>query len=132
VIFRLKFATDAFLPALADPYAWIYKKAILDQDPHWYEKNILVSGPFKFASLRDRPIDKRGENPIYYHKVCLSRTAHRHLRRQARRIRVSMAFAADRAAMNFRPPACHCLTELTKALGDKITVQTSDCELWRG
>src|ERR1700741_2913866 len=31
VVFRLKFATDAFLPALADPYAWIYKKSILDQ-----------------------------------------------------------------------------------------------------
>jgi peptide/nickel transport system substrate-binding protein len=50
VVFRLKFATDAFLPALADPYARIYKKAILDQDPHWYEKNIMGSGPFKFAS----------------------------------------------------------------------------------
>ena len=27
VVFRLKFATAAFLPALADPYAFIYKKA---------------------------------------------------------------------------------------------------------
>src|SRR5262249_21699923 len=25
VVFRLKYATDAFLPALADPFAWIYK-----------------------------------------------------------------------------------------------------------
>src|SRR6266478_1523836 len=40
VVFRLKFATDAFLPALADPYAFIYKKAIIDKDPRWYEKNI--------------------------------------------------------------------------------------------
>src|SRR5439155_1703374 len=31
VVFRLKFATDAFLPALADPYAWIYSKAKLDK-----------------------------------------------------------------------------------------------------
>src|SRR5437764_9534007 len=38
VVFRLKFATSAFLPALADPYNWIYKKATLDKDPHWYEK----------------------------------------------------------------------------------------------
>src|SRR6516162_1417650 len=49
VIFRLKFATAAFLPALANPYGWIYKKAILDKDPRWYEKNIEGSGPFKFA-----------------------------------------------------------------------------------
>ncbi|HXA69765.1 MAG TPA: ABC transporter substrate-binding protein, partial [Stellaceae bacterium] len=33
VVFRLKFATGAFLPALADPFTWIYQKAILDKDP---------------------------------------------------------------------------------------------------
>jgi len=49
VVFHLKFATTAFLPALADPYNWIYEKKILDKDPHWYEKNIMGSGPFKFA-----------------------------------------------------------------------------------
>ncbi|MBV9967698.1 MAG: ABC transporter substrate-binding protein, partial [Alphaproteobacteria bacterium] len=49
VVFKLKFATDAFLPALADPYAWIYSKAKLDKDIHWYEKNIVGSGPFKFV-----------------------------------------------------------------------------------
>ena len=38
VVFRLKYATAAFLPALADPYAFIYKKEILDRDPHWYER----------------------------------------------------------------------------------------------
>jgi len=31
VVFHLKFATGAFLPALADPYAWIYKKEVLDR-----------------------------------------------------------------------------------------------------
>src|SRR5712692_120930 len=30
VVFQLKSATGAFLPALADPYNWIYKKANLD------------------------------------------------------------------------------------------------------
>src|SRR5882724_4103729 len=32
VVFRLKFATNAFIPALADPFTFIYKKAVLDQD----------------------------------------------------------------------------------------------------
>src|SRR5215472_8756384 len=41
VVFHLKFATSAFLPALADPFTWIYKKEILDKDPRWYEKNVL-------------------------------------------------------------------------------------------
>src|SRR5205085_4030178 len=50
VVIRLKYATSAFLPALADPFAFIYQKKVLDKNPHWYEKNILGSGPFKFAN----------------------------------------------------------------------------------
>ena len=52
VVFHLKFATAAFLPALADPYAFIYKKEILDRDPRWFEKNIMGSGPFRFRNIR--------------------------------------------------------------------------------
>ena len=68
VVFRLKFATDAFLPALADPYAWIYSKAKLDKDPHWYEKNIEGSGPFKFVAYDTGQSIKGERNPDYYHK----------------------------------------------------------------
>ncbi len=53
VVFHLKYATTAFLPALADPFGWIYEKKILDKDPHWYEKNIMGSGPFKFVGVDD-------------------------------------------------------------------------------
>ena len=52
VVFRLKFATIAFLPALADPFNFIYEKAKLDKNPRWYEKNILGSGPFKFVDYQ--------------------------------------------------------------------------------
>ena len=68
VIIHLKYATGAFLPALADPYNWIYQKKVLDQDVHWYEHNILGSGPFKFAGY-DVGQEIRGvRNPDYYHK----------------------------------------------------------------
>src|SRR5690242_1428025 len=50
VVFHLKFATNAFLPALADPFTFIYKAETLAKDPHWYEKNVLGSGPFKFVA----------------------------------------------------------------------------------
>src|SRR5215469_8444573 len=63
VVFHLKFATDAFIPALADPYAWIYKKEILDKDPHWYEKNILGSGPFRFVAYDTGQSIKGERNP---------------------------------------------------------------------
>ena len=68
VVFHLKFATSAFLPALADPYSWIYKKEILDKDPRWYEKNILGSGPFKFVDYQVGQSIKGVKNPDYYHK----------------------------------------------------------------
>jgi peptide/nickel transport system substrate-binding protein len=44
VVFHLKFATPAFLPAIASPFNWIYEKKILDKGPHWYEKNVMGSG----------------------------------------------------------------------------------------
>ena len=47
VVFRLKFATGAFLPALADPFAFFFEKRLLDADPHWYETHIMGSGPFR-------------------------------------------------------------------------------------
>ena len=68
VVFRLKFATTAFLPALADPFAFIYKKEILDKDPRWYEKNIMGSGPFKFVAYETGQSIKGVRNPDYYHK----------------------------------------------------------------
>src|SRR5271167_3638184 len=125
VVFRLKFATDAFLPALADPYAWIYKKAILDKDPHWYEKNILGSGPFKFVSYDIGQSIKGERNPDYYHKGLPYLDGFTGIFAEKQAIRVE-AIRADRAAIEFRglPPAS--VDELKKALGDKITVQTSD------
>ena len=67
VVFKLKFATLTFLPALADPYAYIYAKKKLDQDMHWYEKNIMGSGPFKLTEYQVGQSIKGERNPDYYH-----------------------------------------------------------------
>jgi peptide/nickel transport system substrate-binding protein len=121
VVFRLKFATSAFLPALADPFAYIYEKAILDKDPHWYEKNIMGSGPFKFVSYEAGQSIKGERNLSYYQPglpyldgfVGIFAT------------RID-AIRSDRASIEFRgfPPATR--DELVAALGDQITVQESD------
>src|SRR5205823_5610554 len=125
VIFRLKFATDAFLPALADPYAWIYSKAKLDKDLHWYEKNIEGSGPFKFVSYDTGQSIKGERNPDYYHKGLpyLDGFIGIYADKQVTRVE---AIRSDRAAIEFRgfPPAVR--DELVGALGDQITVQTGD------
>ena len=129
VVFRLKFATSAFLPALADPFAWIYKKEILDKDPHWYEKNIMGSGPFKFADYETgQSIKGRQRNPDYYHKGLPYLDGFTGIYADKQAIRVD-AIRGDRAAMEFRslPPSAR--DELAKELGDKISVQDERLEL---
>jgi peptide/nickel transport system substrate-binding protein len=125
VVFRLKFATNAFLPALADPYSWIYKKEILDKDPRWYEKNILGSGPFKFVDYQVGQSIKGIKNPDYYLKGLPRLDGFTGIYADKQAVRVD-AIRADRAAIEFRgfPPAVR--DELVGALGDKIAVQTSD------
>jgi peptide/nickel transport system substrate-binding protein len=125
VVFHLKFATAAFLPALADPFSWIYKKEILDKDPRWYEKNILGSGPFKFAAIETGQSIKGVKNPDYYHKGLPYLDGFTGIYADKQAVRVE-AIRSDRAAIEFRglPPAVR--DELVGALGDQITVQESD------
>jgi peptide/nickel transport system substrate-binding protein len=125
LVFRLKYATTTLLPALADPFAYIYQKAILDKDQHWYEKNILGSGPFKFVKYETGQSVTGERNPDYYHKGLpyLDGFTAIYAAKQATRVD---AIRGDRAAQEFRgmPPAAR--DQLKKDLGDKITVQESD------
>ncbi|HUI34600.1 MAG TPA: ABC transporter substrate-binding protein [Stellaceae bacterium] len=128
VVFHLKFATAAFLPALADPFAYIYEKKILDdpsKGPHWYEKNVMGSGPFYFVSYEAGQSIKGERNPNYYHKGLpyLDGFVGIYAPKQATRVD---AIRSDRAAIEFRglPPSA--VAELKQALGDQITVQESD------
>jgi len=125
VVFRLKYATAAFLPALADPYAFIYKKEILDRDPHWFEKNIMGSGPFRFTEYQLGQSISGVRNPDYYHKGLPYLDGFTGIYADKQATRVS-AIKGGRAAIEFRgfPPATR--DELVAALGDRLTVQESD------
>jgi peptide/nickel transport system substrate-binding protein len=125
VVFRLKFATNAFLPALADPFTFIYKKEILDRDPRWYEANILGSGPFKFAEYETGQAMKGVRNPDYYRKGLPYLDGFTGIFAEKQAVRVE-AIRSGRAAMEFRglPPSAR--DELVKALGDKLVVEESD------
>jgi peptide/nickel transport system substrate-binding protein len=125
VVFQLKFATAAFLPALADPYAFIYKKAIIEKDPHWYERNIMGSGPFRFKEYQAGQSIEGVRNPDYYRPGLPYLDGYIGLFADKQAVRVA-ALRSDRADIEFRgfPPATR--DELKAALGDKITVQESD------
>ena len=125
VVFKLKFATLTFLPALADPYSYVYKKDILAKDPNWYQKNIMGSGPFKFVAYELGQSIKGERNPDYYHKGLPYLDGFIGIYADKQVVRTD-AIRGDRAATEFRglPPSA--IDQLKQALGDKITVQESD------
>ncbi len=125
MVFRLKYATSIFLPSLADPYGFIYPKAILDKDPHWFEQHVMGSGPFKFVSYDIGQSIKGERNPDYYHKGMPYLDGFVGIFADKQVVRVE-AIRSGRAEMEFRglPPAA--INDLQRELGDKVTVQTSD------
>jgi peptide/nickel transport system substrate-binding protein len=125
VVFHLKYSTAAFMPALADPYAFIYRKEVLDRDPHWYEKNIMGSGPFRFQEYQSGQSISGVRNPDYYRPGLPRLDGFLGIFAEKQAVRVA-AIRSDRAAIEFRgfPPVTR--DDLVAALGDKISVQESD------
>ena len=128
VVFHLKFATPAFLPAIASPFNWVYKKAILDKDPHWYEKNVMGTGPFKFEHYETGQSVTGVRNPDYYdpNLPYLDGFTAIYAPKQATRVE---AIRSDRAAVEFRGMPPSAVDELKSALGDKIAVQQGDWDV---
>jgi peptide/nickel transport system substrate-binding protein len=125
VVFRLKHPSTAFLPALADPFTWIYKKEILDRDPRWFETNVMGSGPFKLTAFEVGQAIRGERNPDYYHpgQPYLDKIVGIFANKQAVRVE---AIRGDRAALEFRglPPSAR--DQLVKEAGDAVVVQESD------
>ena len=125
VVFELKFATSAWLPALANPFTYVYKKEILDRDPHWYEKNVMGSGPFRFVDYEIGQSIKGERNADYYRPGLPYLDGFVAVFAPKQAVIVD-AIRADRAVTEFRglPPSAR--DQLVKELGDKITIQTGD------
>ena len=125
VVFELKYPSGAFIPALANPYNFIYAKAKLDQDMKWYEQNVMGSGPFTFGERQAGAFISGKKNPNYYHEGKPYLDGFKAIFAKKQSLRVQ-AVRGDRAAAEFRgfPPKSR--DDLVKALGDDITVQESD------
>jgi len=97
----------------------------LEKDPHWYEKNILGSGPFKFVAYEVGQSIKGARNPDYYHKGQPYLDAIEGIFADKQSVRVE-ALRGDRAAIEFRglPPSAR--DQLVKEAGKDIVVQDSD------
>ena len=125
VVFELKYPSSAFIPALANPYNYIYSAKKLAQDIRWYEKNILGSGAFIFVKHeRGQYLDGK-RNPNYYHEGLPYLAGFRAIlaKQQSQR---EKAIREGTAMIEFRgfPPRSRDI--LLRALGDQITVQECD------
>ncbi len=125
VVFKLKYPSGAFIPALANPYNFIYSKAKLDEDMHWYEKNVLGSGPFVFDGRQAGAHIKGKRNENYHHKGKPYLDGFEAIFANKQSLRVQ-AIQGDRAAIEFRGFPPNSRDDLVKALGDKINVQESN------
>lgn len=130
VRFRLKWPSASILAGLASPWNFIYKAEILAKDMHWYESNILGSGPFVFVEhVRGSHLVGK-KNPDYWDKGKPYLDGFRAIFITDTAARVA-AIRGERVHVEFRGLAPKQRDELVKALGPKITVQESpwDCIL---
>lgn len=125
VVFKLKYPSGAFIRALAIPFNFIYQKAKLDKDMHWYEKNIDGTGAFLFKDREAGAVIRGVRNPDFFMKGQPYLDGFEAIFAKKESLRVQ-AIRGDRAAIEFRgfPPKAR--DDLVAALGDKITVQESD------
>ncbi len=131
VVIKLKFATRAFLPALAQPFNFIYSAKLLKQDANYYKTHIMGSGPFVFKS------EQRGANWIgvrnenYFKKGLPYLDGFEAIFTPKENIEVQ-ALRGGRSMIQFRgfPPAAR--DDLKAAMGDQIVAEESiwNCSLY--
>ena len=127
VVFRLKWPLASFLSSLASPFNWIYKADILARDVHWYEKNVMGTGPFLFVEYVKGSHWIGRRNPDYWDKGKPYLDGYRALFVRESAAQVA-AIRGQRAMIQFRgfsPPE---RDTLVQALGSGVTVQESPWE----
>ena len=97
----------------------------MEKDQHYFERNIMGSGPFKFDKFDIGQSISGVRNPDYYQQGQPYLDGFHAIFAPKQQTRVD-AIRADRAAMEFRGESPTARDQLVKELGDKITVQESD------
>jgi peptide/nickel transport system substrate-binding protein len=130
VVFRLKNPSGSFIASLLSPYNFVYKADILAKDMHWYEKNIMGTGPFTFVEHVKGSHVVGKKNPAYWDKGKPYLDGFRAIFIRSSSAQVA-AVRGERAHIQFRGFTPADRDSLKAALGDKITVQESpwDCIL---
>jgi peptide/nickel transport system substrate-binding protein len=121
-VFHLKWPSPSLLANLASPWNFIYNADMLKKDPHWYEKNVMGTGPFKFVEHvpGSHWVAKRNED--YFVKGRPYLDGFRAIFIKSTSARVA-AVRSGRALIEFRGFSPAGRGDIVKAQGDKIKVQ---------
>lgn len=122
VVFRLKWPSASILANLASPWNFIYKADILAKDPHWYEKNINGTGPFKYVEYVPGSHWIGEKNKDYFVKGRPYLDGYRAIFIKSTSARVA-SIRGGRALIEFRGFSPAGRDDLVRALGKKIRVQ---------
>jgi peptide/nickel transport system substrate-binding protein len=133
VVFKLKEPSGSFIASLLSPYNFIYKADILAKDPHWYEKNIMGTGPFKFIEHVKGSHVVGKKNADYWDKGKPYLDGFRAIFMRASAAQVA-AVRGERAHIQFRGFSPAERDSIVSTLGNKVVVQESpwDCILMVG
>jgi peptide/nickel transport system substrate-binding protein len=124
VRFRLKSPQGSFLLSLASPWNFIYKADILAKDPHWYEKNVMGTGPFTFVEHVKGSHWVGKKNPNYWDKGKPYLDGYRALFVRDHAAQVNM-LQGGRSMIQFRSFTPADRAKLTAAMGDNVRFQES-------
>ncbi len=122
VVFTLKWNSGSFLQNVATPYNWIYKADLLQKDPHWYERNVMGTGPFKFGEYVRGSHWTGTRNEKYFVRGRPYLDGYRALFIRSGSAQVA-AIKSGQALVEFRGFSPAQRDDIVKTLGDKITVQ---------
>ena len=124
VIFKLKHISASFLANLASPWNFIYSAAKLKQDPRWYEKNVMGSGPFIFVDhvAGSHWVGKKNNNYFLPGRPYLDGFRAVFIRDTAPRV---AAVRSGQAMVEFRGFNPAARDDIVKSLGNKAVIQES-------
>ncbi len=124
VVFHLKYPQASMLANLASPWNFIYSAEKLRQDPRWYEKNVMGSGPFKFVEYVAGSHWVGKKNPDYFMKGRPYLDGYKAIFIRDTAPRVA-AVRSGQAFIEFRGFSPTAMGDILRAQGKKIEVQQS-------
>lgn len=132
VVFKLKYPSSVFMPAIAIPFNFIYAKKDLERHGYeWHQRNVNGTGAFTFIEHQTGAFVKGRRYARYHHKGKPYLDGYTAISAPSMAIRLH-ALRGHRAAIEFRgfPPKAR--DDLVSALGQDITVQNGDwnCSLF--